>query len=218
MNGTPIDPFLSPEVIGLALSVVILIGLWLQLASFPRENSRMLLSWKNPRQMLTRNATENPRTIGVWISHGLATLGIWLFLNLIDWTPLAIGKLGSAVAWVMVTHVLKRLGSAWCLANADLGSTMVEMHRHGLSLLATILAVWGLVCSLQPYLQGTSIQMSVSCWLVAGSLLWAAAQATKLFLSLPKREVLGILYLCTLEWGWSLASIAWALVSTMRGH
>jgi hypothetical protein len=218
MNGTTIDPFLSPEIVGLTLSIFILIGLWLQLASFPRESSRMLLSWKNPRQMLTRNATESPRTIGVWISHGLATLGIWLFLILIDWTPLAIGQLGSAVAWMVVTQLIKRLGSAWCLANADLGSTMVEMHRHGLSLLATMLAVWGLVCSLQPYLQGTSIQMSVSFWLVAGSLLWASVQVTKLFLSLPKREVLGILYLCTLEWGWPLASIAWALSSTTRGH
>ena len=209
MNGIPLAVDFSPALTLLILSVMVLSALWFQAASFPRESTRMGWTWSKPRQLLARNAAETPRTLGVWTGHAMTVFAVMLFLELIGWTASSSEKLGAAVGWVMTTHLLKRVGSKMALSDQDLASTLNELHRHGLCIVAIVLACWGVVCGLHPSLHGSAISGQVAWMLAAVGLGFAAWRASQVYRSASKPGLLGILYLCALEWGWSATWLVW---------
>ena len=165
--------------------------------------------WSKPRQLLARNAAETPRTLGVWTGHAITVFAVMLFLELIGWTATMPEKLGAAGGWVMTTHLLKRVGARMAFPDQALASTLTELHRHGLCLVAIFLACWGVFCGLQPSLQGSAISGQVAWVLATVGLGFAACRSSQVYRSASKTGLLGILYLCALEWGWSATWLVW---------
>tara|TARA_B110000003_G_scaffold172886_2_gene172470 strand:+ start:15282 stop:15941 length:660 start_codon:yes stop_codon:yes gene_type:complete len=218
LEGLPFEPWGSPEIRPLALGVFTLLGVWALQAGFEREATRWKWSWQNPRKLTLRNAAETPRTLGVLLSHVVASTGLASGLT---WLPVGWDTqrmLAYAALWMVGGQAMKWGGARLAFDDRDLASTMSEMNRHGNTWTALALGTWSVIAAIQPTLS----HGSWSEWIASGIFILAmTVQAIRTSTLLPKagrNRLFGILYLCILEWGWVALWSTWSIAPLLKGH
>ncbi|MDA0946157.1 MAG: hypothetical protein RLZZ314_1400 [Bacteroidota bacterium] len=208
-DGEPLDPWSQTEAGMLGWAALILGGMWLLHAAFPRESQRMVWAWIRPRQLTTRNSSESPRTLGVIVSHGMAIIGLGLLFGWTEWTPLGESVVFSAIGGGILLAGVKGVAAHGAFPNPDDRGCAIEIHRHSISLTALGLALWTVVAAIHPWCHPPQVAragatMTWSILALHGA--WRATQALK---NTSRQPLRGILYLCTLEWGVAVTSAAW---------
>lgn len=217
-DGQPLAVSTSPSGALMLLAAGVFGGLWLKYAAFPREAQRMEWAWTRPRQLTTRNASETPRTLGVFLSHVLAVLGAGSALAMLNPSRDLPTLLGLAVAWVGGTGLIKALTARWSFPDLDLRASAAELHRHTLSLGALVLGIWGLVVALQPRFHGNEVRSLGTVLAVGAVLCFGALRAWQALNGGNRKSMRGIVYLCTLEWGSAVLWTYVAAASLFEGH
>ena len=217
-EGISIQPWNQPQVTPLVISILVLVGLWILQVGFPREARRMVWAWSKPRSIASRNASETPRTFGVALSHALAyfgmVAGILTVFKTSEWTP----PWWVPALWLASLAVLKWLGSKLAFGATDLASSSCEVSRHNQTWMGAVLAVWALAAALNPWIRHSDMAVWGALTAFALTSLYGNLQASRLIQGHNSHRVVGILYLCTLEWGWSLFWILWSIRAALRGH
>ena len=217
-DGIPLQPWNQPDLVPLGMATAVLLGVWLLRAGFVREALRLQWAWSRPRNLTTRNASETPRTMGVVLSHPLATLGLTA-----GWT-LALKHGGSATpwlaipGWILSSMAIRALAGRLLTRNRDLASAWLEITRHNHSWMGILMSLWCVVMAIHPISRHHHVVVWGSAMVVVLALLYGAGRTTQLLLSGRQQRVVGILYLCTLEWSWSLFWIFWSIRFAVRGH
>jgi len=217
-DGLDIQPWNQPDLDPLVLAVLTLLGMWILLAGFPREGRRLGWAWSKPRNLATRNASETPRTLGVVLSHVLALLGLMAGLHTLLREGTHVPSWWTVAGGLVAIGGLRWAGARVALGAGDLSSTLVEMGRHNHTWVGLALAAWALVAALNP----TVHHSPAAAWGAAGiyglAAMHGSLRSSQLIQGLNQHRVVGILYLCTLEWGWSLFWILWSIRTALRGH
>lgn len=218
LEGLPFEPWGSPEIRPLALGLFTLVGVWALQAGFERESTRWMWAWQKPRKLTLRNAAETPRTLGVVLSHVVASTGL---ASGLAWLPLEWGTqrmLAHAALWMLVGQAMKWGGARLAFEDRDLASTMTEMNRHGNTWTAMALGAWSVIAAIQPTLS----HAPWSKWIASGMFILAmtvhAIRTSTLLPKAGKNRLFGILYLCTLEWGWVALWTTWSIATSLKGH
>ena len=81
-----------------------------------------------------------------------------------------------------------------------------------------VLATWCVVACLNPFVMHGPIAPWGVVTLFVLSMGISAIRATQLLNSARQQRVVGILYLCILEWSWALFWILWSVQAVFRGH
>lgn len=217
-EGIELHPWIQPDVVPLTMAVLALMGLWLLVAGFPREAKRLGWSWSKPRNLTTRNASETPRTLGVLLSHAVAFFGFLSAAAVVGHSGMAAPTWWLLAVWMISVTLLRWMGAFFMLGPSDISSTLVEMSRHNLTMVGLGLAAWSLVASLHPSLVGSEAAAWGSVALFCLATLLGTLRSTSLIQGQNQHQVVGIFYLCTLEWGWSLFWILWSIRTALRGH
>jgi hypothetical protein len=216
-DGADLTPWASPEMGPLLLSLGALSGTWLLLAAFPREAKRLHWAWTKPRNLSTRNASETPRTLGVVLNHVVGALGAAAGLETLRAGGLAVPLVWAIPLWLAAASGLKWLGSRLAFGAGDLSSTLVELHRHNQAWMGMALACWATVASLNPYVKGSEAALWGTLVVFAAASFHSASRASQLIPGGNAQRVVGILYLCTLEWGWALFWTLWSMRVALEG-
>ncbi len=214
-EGLEIHPWSQPDLLPLMLSVVFFSGMWLLHVGFPREARRLGWAWSKPRNLTTRNASESPQTMGVLLSHVLALCGFLAGLGSVFPSDSGISP-GEVAAWILGISCLRWGGSRVAFGLGDLSSTLVEMSRHNHTWMGLVLAAWALVASLNPFVRSWPYAAWCGIGVFALSALAGAWRTSQLIQGSQKHRVVGIVYLCTLEWGWALFWVQWSLRAAIR--
>jgi len=217
-EGTPLTLWNAPDEASLALAVGVLGGAWLLLAGFPREAQRLKWAWARPRNLTTRNASETPQTMGVVLNHALGMFGLWTGLILAFQNAPQSLPWWSALAWMASGLGLRAVAGRLLVGPGDLASAWVEVTRHNHTWVGLALASWGVVASLNPVVREGDWGPQGVILLFSLAMAVNAFRATQLLRSSHPQRVVGILYLCVLEWSWSLFWILWSIRAALRGH
>ena len=217
-EGLEFEPWSQPELGPLILGTLALLGSWLLLAAFPRESKRLKWAWTKPRNLTTRNASETPQTLGVALSHTLAYLGILSGLEAIQVAGVSISSWTMPAGWLFISVLLRWLGARLAFGRGDLSSTLAEMARHNHTWVGIVLAVWAVMASLNPTIHSSSAVSWGTLMVFGLATLHGSLRSSQLIQVPNQQKVVGILYLCTLEWGWSLFWILWSIRAALRGH
>ena len=218
LEGAPLNPVHAMPAPLLWLVVAACLGVWVLLAGFPREVQRLGWAWSRPRNLALRNASETPRTLGVALSIGLSMIGLMAGVRLLEQESLMCTSWWNVPAWVFGGMFLRVIGGRVAFGPGDLSSALVELGRHNNTWVGLGLAVWTGAVLFSPHLQalqcgalGTVVAFSCAMW-------HGAMRATQLVRASHSQGVVGILYLCTLEWGWTLLWVFWSAGLFLRGH
>ena len=203
------SPYVEPNAVLFVGALITLAGFWVLLSHFPREAKRLRWSWSKPRALKTRNASETPRTLGVLTSHFVTLIGLlnaWTLLQN-EW-PSSIDVL-FVFSWMIVNAILHWLGAKLLFRDKDFRSVLSEMNRHNHTWLSLTCALWCMSAALNPAIQHSAwSQDGVIIAFVIGASL-GAFRTSQLFQGQQQHRVGGILYLCTLEWGWLVGWTLW---------
>jgi hypothetical protein len=93
----------------------------------------------------------------------------------------------------------------------DLASTLVELHRHNQAWVGIGLGCWATVAALNPYVRVSEAALWGTLGVFAAASILSALRALQLIQGHNSQRVVGILYLCILEWGWALFWILWSM-------
>lgn len=217
-DGLEIQPWNQPDAGPLVLAVLALLGLWVLLAGFPREGRRWAWAWSKPRNLMTRNASETPRTLGVVLSHGLALLGVMAGLHTLLPEDTQAPSWWTVVGGLAGIGALRWAGARLALGPNDMSSTLVEMGRHNHTWIGVALAAWALVAALNPTVHASPVAGWGAAVVYGLASMHASLRSSQLIQGSNQHRVVGILYLCTLEWGWSLFWTLWSIRAALRGH
>ena len=218
LEGAPLNLSQALNAPLLWLVVVTLIGVWVLLAGFPREVQRLTWAWSRPRNLALRNASETPRTMGAALNVAMSmtglTTGVWLME---DQAAVPIAWWGVPV-WVLGGLMLRVIFGRVAFGPGDLSSALVELGRHNNTWVGLSTAVCTGVVVFSPHLQtqqwGTlGLVVIFGCAMIHGGL-----RATQLVRSSNSQRLVGILYLCILEWGWTVFWVSWSVGLLLRGH
>ncbi|MDA0903553.1 MAG: hypothetical protein O3B70_04385 [Bacteroidetes bacterium] len=212
-DGAPLDSWSHTQAGMLGWAALVLGGLWLQHAAFPRESQRMVWAWTRPRQLTTRNSSESPRTLGVLISHGMSMVGLGLLFGWTELTPLGGSVVFSALGGSVILAVLKGGVAHGAFPNLDDRGCAIEIHRHHMSLTALGLALWTAIAAIHPWCQQPRVACAGAAMIWSILALHGAWRATQALKNTSRQPLRGILYLCTLEWGVAVTSCVWLLQS-----
>ena len=217
-DGIPFQPWNQPDIVPLGFAILVLLGVWLLRAGFVREAQRLQWAWSLPRNLTTRNASETPRTMGVVLSHALAVLGLtagWILL-------LKHGRSGTPwlaiPIWILSSMVIRAVSGRLMTRNRDLSSAWLEITRHNHSWMGILMSLWCLVMAIHPISRHQAVVVWGCAVAIGLALLCGAIRSTQLLFTGRQQRVVGILYLCTLEWSWSLFWIFWSIRFAVRGH
>ncbi len=203
----PLEPWIAVNLPLIRLAVACMACMWLLMAAFERETQRWKWAWSQPRKLLARNASETPRTLGVVTSHTVAVLGWAAGLCTAGWVPTA----SSGVWWAMLAvlgDAVAKTAAGWvAFKYRDLASSMVELNRHNRTWQGLLLAVWAVVCAMQPWLGHVDWATWIA-WVWMAVLLGVGALRASSLMS-GQTHLPGMLYLCVLEWGWVVSIMAW---------
>ena len=218
LEGTPLNPAHALNVPLVWLVLAALVGVWVLCAGFPREVQRLGWAWSRPRNLALRNASETPRTLGVALSIGLSMMGLTAgVLWLQGKTPLVVDW-WTVPAWVLVGLVLRVIGGRIAFGPGDLSSALVELARHNNTWVGLCTAGWTGVVLFSPHLQAFQWGVLGTVIVFSCAMLHGVMRTTQLVRASCKQGLVGILYLCTLEWGWTLLWVFWSAGLFLRGH
>ena len=217
-EGVDFTPWVQTDAQTLTLGLLVLGGLWLLRVAFPRESKRLDWAWTRPRNLTSRNATETPRTLGVMLSFLVSVVGVSCGLSLLwpqhEWAETMMWSFG----WLGMSAAMQWIGVRALLGVGEQGSAWIEIQRHNHTWMSVTLGVWGVLAALSPHLQHSG-WVPTCTWMVFGlAMVYGSWRSSQLWSSRHPHRVLGILYLCTLEWGWSFFWLAWSWDSALRGH
>jgi len=218
LEGTPLNPSHSMNAPLMWLVLISLACLWVLVAGFPREVQRLRWAWSRPRNLALRNASETPRTMGVVLNAGLSMLGLEVGLMLLEQEGLVSLSWWTGPAWVLTGMGLRALGGRFAFGAGDLSSTLVELSRHNSTWVGLALAGWTGVVLFSPHLQSLNWESYGMVMMFSCAMLHGAMRATQLVRASNSQRLVGILYLCILEWGWTLLWIGWSVGLFVRGH
>ena len=208
-DGVTFNLATEPNVFLLFGALITLAGLWVLLSHFPREAKRLCWSWSKPRALKTRNASETPRTLGVMTSHIVTFIGLlsaWSLLHRAWPTPTDVL---FVISWMISIATLRWIVARLLFRERDFSSVLSEISRHNHTRLSVICALWCIIASLNPVVKHSIwSQHGVIIAFVIGTSL-GAFRTSQLFQGQHQHRVGGILYLCTLEWGWLVGWTLW---------
>ena len=203
----PLEPWIAVNLPLVRLAVACMACMWLLMAAFERETQRWKWAWSQPRKLLARNASETPRTLGVVTSHAVAVLGWAAGLCTAGWVPTASAGLWWALVAIFGDGVSKTVAGWVTFKDRDLASSMVEVNRHNRTWQGLLLALWAVTCAMQPWLAHADWAVLITWGWMAVLLGVGALRASSLVSG--KTHLPGMLYLCVLEWGWMVSTLAW---------
>jgi hypothetical protein len=210
-EGAQLIPWGLPNLAPLWLSLCALGGTWLLLAAFPREAKRLVWAWTKPRNLTSRNASETPRTLGVILNHGVGALGLAAGLAVLKESGVTVPSAWVVLPWLLAGAGVKWLGARVAFGAGDLASTLVELHRHNQAWVGIGLGCWATMAALNPYVKVSEAANWGTLTVFAAASIHSALRASQLIQGNNTQRVVGILYLCTLEWGWALFWILWSM-------
>lgn len=217
-DGNVLAPWSAPDLAPLILSVGVLVGVWLLLAGFGREAQRLKWAWARPRNLTTRNASETPQTMGVVLNYALGLFGMWAGLIVLFRSSDVAMPWWSVFAWMAAAWTLRTVAGLVIVGAGDTASAWVEISRHNQTWMGMALAAWCVVACMNPYV----MHGPLAGWGVVTTFVLtmgiSAIRATQLLNSARPQRVVGILYLCLLEWSWTLFWILWSVRVVFRGH
>ena len=217
-DGLPLQPWNQPDIVPLGMATLVLLGVWLLRAGFSREALRLQWAWSRPRNLTTRNASETPRTMGVVLSHCLAMLGMIAGWSLALKHGVSRNPWFAIPVWILSSLAIRLVAGRLLTKNRDLASSWLEITRHNHSWLGILMSLWCVVMAIHPISRHDYVVAWGSAVVVCLALLYGAGRTTQLLLSGRQQRVVGILYLCTLEWSWSLFWTFWSIRFAIRGH
>ena len=217
-DGNVLAPWSAPDQAPLVLAVGVLVGFWLLLAGFGREAQRLKWAWTRPRNLTTRNASETPQTMGVVLNCALGLFGIWAGLIVSFRSSAVTMPWWSVFAWMAAAWTLRKVTGRVILGAGDTASAWVEISRHNQTWMGMALAAWCVVASMNPYVMHGPFAPWGVVTLFVLTMVISAIRTTQLLNSARQQRVVGILYLCVLEWSWTLFWILWSVRAVFRGH
>ena len=207
-----------PDQATLTLAVCVFVGFWLLLAGFGREAQRLKWAWARPRNLTTRNASETPQTMGVVLNCALGLFGLWAGLIVLFRSSDVAMPWWSVFAWMAAAWTLRSVAGRVIVGAGDTASAWVEISRHNQTWMGMALAAWCVVACMNPYVMHGPIAAWGVVTLFVLTMGISAVRATQLLNSARQQRVVGILYLCVLEWSWTLFWILWSVRAVFRGH
>ena len=192
-DGILLEHWSAPDQAPLTLAVGVLVGTWLLIAGFRREAQRLKWAWTRPRNLTTRNASETPQTIGVILNAALGLFGIWS---------------GLLVLFRSVSYTHLTLPTIH----------RVEISRHNQTWIGLTLASWCIVACMNPFVHHTEAAPWGAVVLFSVAMFFSSIRTSQVFNAARQQQVVGILYLCVLEWSWTLFWISWSIRAVLRGH
>ena len=218
LEGAPLNPVHTLDGPTFGLVMFSLLGVWVLFAGFPREVHRLGWAWSRPRNLALRNASETPRTMGVALNVLVSLAGLTAGVLLVEQkVGLSISWWGVPV-WVLAGLVVRMIGGLVAFGPGDLSSALMELSRHNNTWVGMSLAVWAGLVMFNPHLQALHLEVVGLVVIFSCAMVHGALRATQLVKASNSQGVVGILYLCTLEWGWTLLWIFWSLSQFLRGH
>ena len=217
-DGNVLAPWSAPDQAPLILAVGVLVGFWLLLAGFGREAQRLKWAWTRPRNLTTRNASETPQTMGVVLNCALGLFGIWAGLIVSFRSSAVAMPWWSVFAWMAAAWTLRTVTGRVILGAGDTASAWVEISRHNQTWMGMALAAWCVVACMNPYVMHGPFAPWGVVTLFVLTMVISAIRTTQLLNSARQQRVVGILYLCVLEWSWTLFWILWSVRAVFRGH
>lgn len=218
LEGAPLNPVHTLNGPMLGLVIFSLLGVWVLLAGFHREVQRLRWAWSRPRNLALRNASETPRTMGVALNVMLSLAGLTAGVLLVEQKAGVSISWWGVPAWVFTGLVLRLIGGRVAFGPGDLSSALVELSRHNNTWVGMSMAVWAGVVMFSPHLQALHLEVAGLVVIFSSAMVHGALRATQLVKASNSQGVVGILYLCTLEWGWTLLWIFWSVGQFLRGH
>lgn len=217
-DGAPISQWTSMDGTMLTGVLLFFLGLWVLVAQFSRESHRFAWAWSRPRNLALRNASETPRTLGVILNHVLALLGLttssMLFAHEIEVSQ----PWWLIPSWMASGMAFRWIGGRLAFGSGDLSSALVELNRHHNTWVALVMCIWTGISLFNPFLRMLDFVAIGGVFWFLIAMIYGAIRASQLVRSSHSHRVVGILYLCTLEWGWSLFWTLWSIRAALRGH
>ena len=218
LEGAPLNPVLALNPPLLGLVVFSLLGIWVLVAGFQREVQRLGWAWTRPRNLALRNASETPRTMGVALTIALSMAGLMAGVLLVEQEVRMSISWWNVPVWVFAGLMMRVIGGRVAFGPGDLSSALVELNRHNNTWVGMSMIVWAGVVMFSPHLQALQWEVAGLVVIFSCAMVHGALRATQLVKASNPQGVVGILYLCTLEWGWTLLWVFWSASHFLRGH
>ena len=218
LEGAPLNPVLALNPPLLGLVVFSLLGIWVLVAGFQREVQRLGWAWTRPRNLALRNASETPRTMGVALNIALSMAGLMAGVLLVEQEVRMSISWWNVPVWVFAGLMMRVIGGRVAFGPGDLSSALVELNRHNNTWVGMSMIVWAGVVMFSPHLQALQWEVAGLVVIFSFAMVHGALRATQLVKASNPQGVVGILYLCTLEWGWTLLWVFWSASHILRGH
>ena len=218
LEGAPLNPVLALNPPLLGLVVFSLLGIWVLVAGFQREVQRLGWAWTRPRNLALRNASETPRTMGVALNIALSMAGLMAGVLLVEQEVRMSISWWNVPVWVFAGLMMRVIGGRVAFGPGDLSSALVELNRHNNTWVGMSMIVWAGVVMFSPHLQALQWEVAGLVVIFSCAMVHGALRATQLVKASNPQGVVGILYLCTLEWGWTLLWVFWSASHILRGH
>ena len=218
LEGAPLNPLHTLNGPMLGLVICSLLGVWVLMAGFQREVQRLGWAWTRPRNLALRNASETPRTMGVALNVLLCIAGLTAGMLLVEQKVGVFISWWAMPVWIFAGLMLRVIGGRVAFGPGDLSSALVELSRHNHTWVGLSLAVWTGVVLFSPHLQALQLEVAGVVVIFSCAMVHGALRATQLVKASNSQGVVGILYLCTLEWSWTLLWVFWSMGQFLRGH
>ena len=217
-DGILLEHWSAPDQAPLTLAVGVLVGTWLLIAGFRREAQRLKWAWARPRNLTTRNASETPQTIGVILNAALGLFGIWSGLIVLFRSSDVTMPWWAVFAWVTASWLMRMIAGRLLVNARDVATTWVEISRHNQTWIGLTLASWCIVACMNPFVHHTEAAPWGAVVLFSVAMFFSSIRTSQVFNAARHQQVVGILYLCVLEWSWTLFWISWSIRAVLRGH
>ena len=121
-------------------------------------------------------------------------------------------------SWMASGMAFRWIGGRLAFGSGDLSSALVELNRHHNTWVALVMCIWTGISLFNPFLRMLDFVAIGGVFWFSIAMMFGALRATQLVRSSHSHRVVGILYLCTLEWGWAAIWILWITTHLLQGH